>query len=177
MAVISRRTQQSRLEEVEGYLLLGMPEQALRAIDVIRDTPFDSLDVCQLRAEVLRELGRHQEALDEFEQADERRPDVLGTLLGMAWCLKRLDRLAEALEAMDRAYRRHPREPIVLYNIACYQSLAGEKQLALSWLGRALRMDPELRQLIADESDFDPLRGDPDFQFVISDPVDSSPQR
>ena len=47
-----------------------------------------------------------------------------------------------------------------------YYSLAGDKTQALSWLGRALRMKSSLRSLIADESDFDPLRDDPDFQYV-----------
>ena len=42
------------------------------------------------------------------------------------------------------------------------------KTQALSWLGRALRMDASYRQLIDDESDFDPLRHDPDFQMIVS---------
>ncbi|NOX54523.1 MAG: hypothetical protein GXP27_08805, partial [Planctomycetes bacterium] len=44
--------------------------------------------------------------------------------------------------------------------------LAGDKDGALRWLGRALRMDPSLRELIPEETDFDPLRNDPDFRFV-----------
>jgi hypothetical protein len=86
---------------------------------------------------------------------------------------------------MEEAYRAHPKVPVVLYNIACYHSLAGDKRQALSWLGRALRMeaslrklvpdDPDLqalalrtslRDLIPDESDFDSLRNDPDFQYL-----------
>ena len=73
--------------------------------------------------------------------------------------------------------------PVVLYNIACYYSLAGDKAQALSWLGRALRMEtalrkqmteePEfgrksLRELIPDEPDFDQLRNDPDFQYIAN---------
>lgn len=68
---------------------------------------------------------------------------------------------------MEQAYQASPKQPIVLYNLSCYFSLAGDKAQALSWLGRALRIEPTLRELIPDESDFDPLRNDPDFQFVI----------
>ena len=68
---------------------------------------------------------------------------------------------------MERAYRIAPKQAVILYNLSCYWSLAGNKTQSLSWLGRALRMDHELRRLIDDEADFDSLRNDPDFQLII----------
>lgn len=159
-----------RLETVEGYLLLGMPAQALRELDALRNGGFDNSVVCRVRAEALRDLQRYEEALQEYQQFEAGHPDDLTTLMGMAWCLKRIDRLDDAIETMQRAYRAHPDEPVVLYNIACYLCLAGEKSQSLSWLGRALRMEPKLRELVARERDFDNLRADPDFQFVVADP-------
>lgn len=150
--------------------MLKMPDAALRELASIRDWGAFKLEQLKLRGEVLRTEKRHDEALEAFEQADELDPDDVSTLLGIAWCLKRLDRLDDAIETMHRAYRACPEESIVLYNIACYYSLAGDKEQALSWLGRALRMSPDLRELIPEETDFDPLRDDPDFQFVIEDP-------
>jgi hypothetical protein len=87
-------------------------------------------------------------------------------MLGMAWCYKRTSQLPRAVAIMEEAYRVAPKEAIVLYNLACYYSLQGNKVKALSWLGRALRMRAELRKLIGDETDFDGLRDDPDFQFI-----------
>lgn len=159
-----------RLESVEGYLLLGMPTEALRELDALRNGGFDNAVVSRVRAEALRDLKRYEEALQEYERFEAGHPDDLTTLMGMAWCFKRLDRLNEAIETMQRAYRAHPDEPVVLYSIACYLSLAGDKTQSLSWLGRALRMEPKLRRLITRESDFDNLREDPDFQFVVADP-------
>jgi Flp pilus assembly protein TadD len=174
MSATTTTRQQRRLEAIEGYLLLGMSEQALREIDSLRGSGCDSIDICRLRGEALRDLRRHDEALGEFRAADEREPGDLTTLMGMAWCLKRIDQLDGALETMLRAYQSHPEEPVVLYNIACYLTLSGDKAQALSWLGRALRMEPGLRKLIPDESDFDSLRNDPDFQFIIADPRDET---
>ena len=88
--------------------------------------------------------------------------------MAMAWCYKRTDQLPKAISAMERAYRIAPQESIVLYNLACYWSLAGNKTQCLSWLGRALRMNTVLLDLIATESDFDPLRHDPDFQHLVN---------
>ena len=161
---------QRALEMAQGYLLLDMPQQALRELSAMRVAGVESAEWQRLRGEALRSALQHVEALEAFEQADRLEPDEMGTLLGIAWCQKRTDRLQDAIETMQQAYRACPQEPIVLYNIACYFSLAGEKRQALSWLGRALRMSPELRQLIPEETDFDPLRDDEDFQFVIEDP-------
>lgn len=169
MSVISPRRTSFRLNGVEGYLLLGMSASALREVDAVRASGHSSVRVCELRAEALRGLERHAEALAEFEAADKRAPGQLATLMGMAWCLKRVDRLDDAIDVMHRAYQLHSDEPVVLYNIACYHALAGDKQQALSWLGRALRMEPALRKLIPAETDFAQLREDPDFQFIVSD--------
>ena len=88
-------------------------------------------------------------------------------MIGMAWCLKRTDRLSRAIEVMQVAYEFHPEEPIVLYNLACYYALSDDKGNALSWLGRAVRMEGALRELVAEEADFDTLRHDDDFQLVV----------
>ena len=56
---------------------------------------------------------------------------------------------------------------VVHYNLACYYSLAGDKEEALSWLARAIRLDASFRDQVAKESDFDPIRNDPDFQYLI----------
>ena len=68
---------------------------------------------------------------------------------------------------MKLAYQFHKSEPLVVYNMACYYALAGDKENALSWLGRSLRMDREFLHKIHDETDFDSLRNDPDFQHLL----------
>jgi hypothetical protein len=50
------------------------------------------------------------------------------------------------------------------YNLACYWSLAGNPAKALDELAIALDLDPDLRALTAEESDFDQLRGNPEFE-------------
>jgi tetratricopeptide (TPR) repeat protein len=157
------------LKEAEGYLELEMFDHALRALDLITDTGRIASAIHALRGEVLRQKEDYAAAAAAFEQALHDRPDDVPLLMGVAWCYKRTDRLPKAIEAMERAYQAAPKEAVVLYNLACYWALAGNKTQALSWLGRALRMDQKLRQQIADEHDFDPLRDDPDFALVVGD--------
>jgi tetratricopeptide (TPR) repeat protein len=70
------------------------------------------------------------------------------------------DRGREVLEA-------HPSYPNLLYNVACCESLAGRTADALAHLERAIGMWEGCRALAKDDSDFDPVRGEPAFQELV----------
>ena len=162
----SRRVKR-RMDAAQGYLMLDLPDRALCELDEIIDTDKATCEYHLLRGEALRAKSDHRAALEAFHKALEARPEDLGALMGLAWCFKRIDRVDQSIETMQRAYESHQEIPVVLYNLACYYSLAGEKELALSWLGRALRMDRGFTKLVPKETDFDPLRDDPDFRHLI----------
>ncbi|MFN0054192.1 MAG: TPR end-of-group domain-containing protein [Planctomycetales bacterium] len=155
------------LAAAEGYLTLGMAEHALRTLREIEDPDQALFQVNYLKGEAFKHLERHAEALVAYGRAFAEQPDHVDLLMGMAWCFKRTDQLPKAITAMERAYQIAPKEPVILYNLSCYWSLARNKTQALSWLGRALRMDQNLRRLIDEETDFDPLRSDPDFRLIV----------
>lgn len=157
------------LRAAEGYLALEMPEHALASLNEVPEPEQSRYQFHLLRGEALRALARHREALSSLEVAFSEKPDDTSLLMSLAWCYKRTDELPKAIAAMEHAYRTSPKEAVILYNLACYWTLAGNKAQALSWLGRALRMDKDkhLRSLIPDEHDFDRLRHDPDFQSMI----------
>ena len=49
-------------------------------------------------------------------------------------------------------------EPMLLYNLACYESLAGRAEDAVAHLRRAIELDDSYRALSADDPDFEPVR-------------------
>lgn len=49
-------------------------------------------------------------------------------------------------------------EPMLLYNLACYESLAGRAEDAVAHLRRAVELDGSYRALAADDPDFEPVR-------------------
>ncbi len=51
-------------------------------------------------------------------------------------------------------------DPILLYNLACYESLAGRTDDAVAHLGRSVALDASYRELAAQDSDFDPIRAE-----------------
>lgn len=168
MSQNSRSRRDRLIAAAEGYLALDMPEHALRSLREVDDPDQMLFAVNYLKGEALRQMEQYAEALEPLGRAFAENPDDIGLLMAMAWCHKRTNELPKAISAMEQAYRISPKQAVILYNLACYWSLAGNKTQALSWLGRALRMDRSLRKLIDDETDFNPLRHDADFQMIVS---------
>ncbi len=66
----------------------------------------------------------------------------------------------DSIRAADtlRAAIARGEDPGLLYNLACYESLAGRSEAALAGLRRAIELDASFRALARDDSDFDPIR-------------------
>jgi tetratricopeptide (TPR) repeat protein len=153
-----------KLHEAEGYLELDLPNHALRILQSRHDWSGQHFEACLIKGEALRRLARLRDAIPPLEIAARLRPGDSRVALALAWCYKRTNRLAQAIDALDHARREHPENPLLHYNLACYWSLAGQAGRALVELHLALDLEPDLRGLIADESDFEMLRGNPDFE-------------
>jgi tetratricopeptide (TPR) repeat protein len=167
MSRISRDRIRRLLDEAEGYLMLELPRRALLILESRPDWSTMQFEASFLKGEALRCLERYREALKPLEIAATLRPSDTRVALALGWCYKRTNRLAQAIDALQRALREHPDQALLYYNLACYWSLAGNGPKALGALSTALEMDPELRSLIADEPDFDHLRGDPEFDRLV----------
>jgi tetratricopeptide (TPR) repeat protein len=63
-----------------------------------------------------------------------------------------------AVRIMEELLAERPDDPVVLYDVACFESLAGRRDAALKHLRRALEGDPSLREHVADDPDLDPIR-------------------
>ena len=94
--------------------------------------------------------------------------DKIDVYLALGWCYKRTDRIDLAIESLERGLEIDPSQAILYYNLACYRSLLGDKHRAIEFLGEALRRDPDYRDLVPGESDFDRVRDDPEFQALLS---------
>lgn len=154
--------------EAEGYLELGLPQQALRTLQRRGQLVHGDARGCYLLGETLRELRRFREAVYPLRRCLELLPDDIHVALALGWCLKRTGRLQEAILALEQAVKAEPGEAILHYNLACYWSLAHNHSQALQHLAYAIEMDGNFRDLVVDEPDFDPIREDPLFQELTT---------
>jgi hypothetical protein len=70
----------------------------------------------------------------------------------------------QAREIMRDGLERHPDNPAMLYNAACYAALAGDQDAAIDYLARALAADPDrVRSWSATDTDLDSLRDRADY--------------
>ena len=65
---------------------------------------------------------------------------------------------ATAADVMAAALAEGGEAADALYNLACYESLAGRADEAVAHLRRAVELDPSFRPLAADDADFAPVR-------------------
>jgi len=160
-----------RLREAEGYLELGMADHALRVLQQIEQPNSSQGTVDYLRGEALRSLERFEEAIEPLTRASERLPSKITVWIALGWCQKRTGRLDLAIESLERALTAEPtreERALLTYNLACYTSLQGHTQRAVSLLRKACAIEPHFKELAHQESDFDPIRSDPGFQSVTS---------
>ena len=79
----------------------------------------------------------------------------------------------KAIEEFERLLAETPDDPRVLYNYGCALSLSGKTKDAIANLKRALELDPDFAELAAKDSDFDPIRNDPEFPSPVAGKADS----
>ncbi len=131
-----RRGQQSAAVVVER---VGARSESREGIDRICDLRIED------HAEPIRELRRLVGIWTTWEA--QRRARALferGDPAGAAAALRTEPALSE--------------DALMLYNLACYESLAGETEAALGHLRRAIGLDPSHRMLAAEDADFDAIR-------------------
>ena len=78
------------------------------------------------------------------------------------------DRYAEGAALLRNEVARQGENAVLLYDLACMESLAGETEPALEHIVRSLELDPGLRSGAAADSDFAAIRDDPRFQALLS---------
>lgn len=154
------------LVEAEGYLGLEMFDEARERIDAVERAGRLPFECALLVGEWHRERDEHEAAIPRFRKALALRPGDVPATVGLGWCLKRTGRVDLAATAYEEALRHRPSEALLLYNLACYKSLLGAADEAVSLLARAVALDPAFRDLAREEEDFDPIKGLPAFRRV-----------
>ncbi len=137
-----------------------------------------------LVAQIYSDLG-HQEEAEASRHRGIRiaqarlkvNPDDSRALYMGANGLVALGEIESGLQWARQALEMDPDEPMVLYNVACIQCLAGRSEDALCSLERAVRSGLTQKGWLEHDSNLDPLRGHPRYQALIRLLVDHAAHR
>jgi uncharacterized Ntn-hydrolase superfamily protein len=83
------------------------------------------------------------------------------------WTLFTQKKYFEALPLMERTAKLAPENPEVLYDLAVIQLAAGEREMAIKTLEKAISLNPKLKKQAAADNDLKSIQGDPKFQELI----------
>ena len=126
-------------------------------------------------AQTLASLGRKQDemrvrlgALGTLERHIKLNPHDTRALYCGAQNLYRVGERDKAIAMAEQALKQAQDEPVVLYNVACFYVVQGDKERAIDLLERAVNLGWGDRAWMEHDSDLDPLHPIPRFQALLS---------
>ena len=149
---------QHYIEAAQGYLELGMVDEALAELERVPEAERLHEDVEQLRVYILMRARRWDEAIAVCLALRAERPELTLSYIHGAFCLHELGRTTEAMRLLQEGPASLLREPIYYYNLGCYHAVLGNPEEAQSCLRTSFNMDDKFREI---------ARYDPDLEGVI----------
>jgi tetratricopeptide (TPR) repeat protein len=74
-----------------------------------------------------------------------------------------------AIEIVTQGLEHWPEHATMLYQLSCYQALAGRSEEAIGYFERAVARSPDLADWARGDSDLDSIREDPRFKQLVGD--------
>lgn len=141
----------------EGYLELGLMDDAISELDLLR--PEDRLreEVLALRLDIYQHQGNWELGAAVADHLVKVKPEVPAYWIKWAYCSRRYQSVEQAEAILLAAAELHPMEAIIFFNLACYSSISGRIEEAKTRLAHAIKIDPEVRLSALDDEDLRPL--------------------
>jgi hypothetical protein len=79
-----------------------------------------------------------------------------------------------AVEILRTVAEKHPDTGLIVYNLACAETLNGEHDAGLEHLARATALEERWREAARNDPDFDAVRDDPRFELAVAGETDAS---
>ena len=154
------------------YHYQGDYEQAIANYDeAIRLKP-DYADAYNNRGNSYSNLGQHEQAIADYTEAIRLKPDDADAYTGRGVAYRYMGNINQAIADFDEAIRLKPDDALAHYNKACSYSIQGQVAPAVRSLRQALELDQangstENRDDAQTDSDFDPIRTEPEFVALL----------
>jgi predicted Zn-dependent protease len=150
---------QRHLEYVQGYLTLGLVEDAATELNLIAEQDRRSDDVLEVTIDVHSMQQRWDLAVETAQDFARRNPDEPKGWISWAFALRRLKSIEEAEVVLLEGEKRIGNTcALIHYNLACYRCQLGDKVGAMARLTKACRMEPVWKQAALTDPDLAPMK-------------------
>jgi len=145
------------LEAVDGYLYLGMPDEALDELRDIHIKDQAATSVLRARIRALLHLKRWDEAESLSEKGTTLYPEENEFMVQRAFALHQLNRGNDAVNVLLSAPDWIRRTGILHYNLACYEAKLGDIMTARQCIRAALELNAAFKKNVRKDPDLDRL--------------------
>lgn len=147
----------TRLQYTNGYLELGMINEAAEEFDYIMGDDRMSLQVMRMRMKMYKqaEYWPALEAVSKYiAKLIPRKPEGW---VNWSKALREQNKVEDARKVALNALERHPENATLRFSLGCYCSLLGEVDEAKEHVTKAVELDKSLQQASVDHPDLDNL--------------------
>ena len=152
------------LSAAEGWLGLGNWQEANEELEEIAPALLAHPSVRVVRYEVYAKAGKWDMAAEIARALIQIRPQDPQLWIWHAYATRRMPGggIPQAKEILDKAQPLFSKEPLILYNLACYECQTGNLKAAWKWLEKVFDAgDPKRFKLMAlEDPDLEPLRAE-----------------
>jgi predicted Zn-dependent protease len=144
----------------QGYLELGMVDEALAELAVLQIPENPDPDLVELRLHILVQGCRWEEGLATAEELIRIRPEAAPAYIHGAFVLHELGRTAEARNLLLKGPQILRNDPTFHYNIGCYEAVLGNHDAAMLSLRESFALDGTFRDFAQRDPDLVALRSE-----------------
>lgn len=159
-ALLKNMTVERALLAAQGYIELGLYEDAAAELDRLPPPLAELEPVLELKASALMAARKWEAACAACARLRRCCPESTTGFLHGAFCLHELGRTAEARELLLSGPETLHQEPTYHYNLGCYAAVLGNKEEALRHLERSFAMNEKFREIARRDPDLQSLRGE-----------------
>lgn len=145
------------LESARGYTALGMHSEANEELEKIDPFLRCLPEVLTVRLAVYQS-AKHWELMQvvakQLLRSDPHNPQWP---ISLAFATRRFESIEAAKPILLEAAVKHPEEPMIHFNLACYECQLGNLDAARKHLGRAFGLQPKCRAMALDDPDLESL--------------------
>ena len=145
-----------------GWLELGNASEAGEELARVSAAAMEHPDVLEVRWQVCAATQSWDAALAVAERLVATRPKRASSWIHRAYALRRANsgNLQKAWDALLPAAKLFPKNPMILYNLACYAAQFGQLDNAWEWLRKAIKAAQNvetIKEMALADHDLEPL--------------------